>query len=160
MNNQDILKILKNRQIVIEFADYLGMSRQGLNKALKTERNFTEKLINFFNERIVMIGKTVHFVDLGETPSVRTGVAVGTGISTTGYLVTDIKTKAGIVTKEEAFVYEDLKQAQDKLAECLPIKRAMEAKKTEAQTFLDAQRAIILGKPEFAHLLEDKKDEK
>lgn len=103
------------------------------------------------------IGQQVFIVDLTENKIIP-GVVVGNSLSTTGYKLIEVrvKTKEGFakMDKECAFVCEELKHAKAALADFLPIQKEMNSIRDKAQAELDAKRKLIIGEPEYAHLVE------
>ena len=148
---------LSKREQVSGFARFIGMSRQGLYKALKQEkRNLWASYVRWVNTmEIYMLGKKVYWLSFAEgKENVYDGVVIGETISETGYRRYLIETAEGKVARESAYVYADKEVAKAAFDAKLPIANKMLEIQKKAQEELDTLRKEILGDPEFAHLME------
>nr|DAE46860.1 MAG TPA: Transcriptional regulator FleQ factor, AAA+, ATPase, c-di-GMP [Caudoviricetes sp.] len=146
---------LSKREQVSGFARFIGMSRQGLYKALKQEkRNLWALYVRWVNVmEIYMLGKKVYWLSFAEgRENVYDGVVIGASISDKGYRRYLIETAEGRVARESAYVFADKETAKAAFDIMLPIADKMVEIQKKAQEELDALRKQLLGEPEFSHL--------
>lgn len=148
-SNKSLHLRLAKKEQVSRFARFLGMSRQGLYKALKTGRkNLWFNYIRFLGEEIFMLGKKVYYIDLDEN-NVYDGIVSAELIDHNGYRSYRIHTEEGDVYKIKPYVYPDKESAKAALEIMYPKAEAMRKLRDEAQAKIDAMRLELNGKPEF-----------
>ena len=147
---------LSNREQVSGFARFLGVSRQGLYKALKQEkRNLWASYVRWVNVmEIYMLGKKIYWLSFKDgKENVCDGVVIGETISSTGHRTYLIDTAEGKVASESAYVFADKETAKAAFDTMLPIANKMVEIQKKAQEECDALRKELIGEPEFADLV-------
>ena len=160
MRNKRLHTRLAKRSQVSGFARYLGMSRQGLYKALKQEKRNLWVLYARYVREIFMLGKKVYYLSLSEkNPNIYDGVVVAETISKHGHRTYGIDTGNGTTYKESAYVFADKELAKAAFDAMLPKVKQIYEIQNEAQSKIDAIRHELLGDPEFPEYVEEKDEE-
>lgn len=160
MRNKRLHTRLSKRSQVSGFARYIGMSRQGLYKALKQEKRNLWVLYARYVREIFMLGKKVYYLKLSEKdPNIYDGVVVAETISKHGHRTYGIDTGNGTTYKESAYVFPDKELAKAAFDAMLPKVKQMYEIQNEANQKIDAIRQELLGEPEFPDYVEDENEE-
>lgn len=148
-SNKSLHERLARKEQVSRFARFLGMSRQGLYKALKTGRkNLWFNYILLMREEIYMLGSKVYYVDLDKN-NVYDGIVTAEMIDHNGYRSYRIHTETGDTYMIKPYVYPDKESAKAALEIMFPKAELMRKMRDEAQGKIDALRYELNGKPEF-----------
>lgn len=148
-SNKSLHERLARKEQVSRFARFLGMSRQGLYKALKTGRkNLWYDYIQFLRKETYMLGNHVFYIDL-DNNNIYDGIVSAELIDHNGYRSYRIHTEEGDTYKIKPYVYPDKESAKAALEIMYPKAEAMRKLRDEAQAKIDAMRLELNGKPEF-----------
>ena len=160
MRNKRLHTRLAKQSRVSSFARYLGVSRQGLYKALKQEKRNLWGLYARYTKEIFMLGEKVYYLKLSEkNPNIYDGVVIAETISKHGHRTYGIDTGSGTVYKESAYVFQDKELAKATFDVMLPMVKQIYEIQKEAQAKVDEIRNRLLGTPEFPEYAEKENEE-